>query len=279
MNLDKILDYYNQCYIDYRLIWKIDKTLCIHFGFYDRNHKRHEDAVINMNRVLAKISKINSSDKILDVGCGIGESSIWIGKNFNSDVTGININKIQVEMASGFARKNNVDDMVKFHVRNFMDTKFPKNSFDVIWGLESICYAKNKKRFLSEAKRILKNKGRIIIADGFLKRKNLSSQEKNYMGKWLKGWAVPNLVTFDEFKKYLEDLGFRNIKFREITENVMPSSRRLYLASLFTYPIGKLLQWINVRTKIQTENMISAYYQHITIKKGLWGYGIFYAEK
>jgi len=279
MSSKKVIDYYNQCHTDYRIFWNIHKNYSIHFGFYDKAHKKHDDAVINMNRILAKISKITSKDKILDAGCGIGGSSIWLAKNFGTNVIGINIHKMQVEIAKKLARKNGVDNLVKFFVKDFMDTNFSPNSFDVVWGLESICHGENKKVFLTKAKRVLKNNGRIIIADFFLKKENLTNNEKRDMNKWLYGWALPNLSSVTEFQKYLEELGFKNIEFRDITKNVMPSSRYMYLLAIIGYPVYKFLEYFNIRTKMQIENIISAYYQHKTLKKDLWTYGIFYAEK
>ena len=279
MTSNKVIDYYNETYIDYRILWRLNKNLAIHYGYYDTRHRSHDEAVINMNRVLANIAKITSKDKILDAGCGIGGSSIWIAKNIGASVIGLNIHEGQLKIAEDLAKKYNVGHLIKFVKGDFTDTKFPDNLFDVVWGLESVCYAKNKKDFLKEAKRILKTNGRIIVADGFLQKENLKENEEKEMRKWLGGWAVPNLVSVNNFKKYLEQLNFKNIQFKIIKENVMPSSVRMYRASIFGYPIGKLLELLGLRTKIQTGNIVSAFYQYKTLKKNLWTYGIFYAEK
>ncbi len=274
-----IIEYYNQTYIDYKNIWKTDENLSIHSGFHDKKHTRHNDALINMNRALAKIAKISSKDKVLDCGCGIGGSTIWLAKEIKANLTGININKMQIKMARCLIKENNVKGFVRVVNDDYIKTRFQPKTFDVVWGLESICYAYDKKQFLKEAKRILKENGRIIIADGFLKTKNLNSKEKEEMSIWLNGWAVPNLSTVSEFKKYLKELNFRNIKYKDIKKNVMPSSKRLYYSSIIGYPFGMVLKWLGLRNEIQTNNMIGAYYQHTTLRKGLWTYGIFYAEK
>lgn len=279
MTMREIIEYYDQCHSDYRRLWKLDRNLAIHYGFYDKRHKTHDDAVINMNRVLAKTAKITSKDNVLDAGCGIGGSSIWIAKNIGAKVTGLNIHGAQLKIANNLAREYNVNHLVKFVKGNFMHTRFPNKRFDVIWGLESVCYAENKKDFLMEAKRLLKNKGRIVVADGFLKKENLNSKEKEEMEKWLAGWAVPNLASLTEFRTCLDELGFKNIRFRDVTENVLPSSVRMHKASILAHPASKIFESIGLRTKIQTGNTASAFYQYVTIKKGLWGYGIFYAER
>ena len=232
-----------------------------------------------MNHALAKIAKISSQDKVLDCGCGIGGSTIWLAKEIKADLTGININKMQIKIARELIKENNLESLARVINNDYMKTRFQSKTFDVVWGLESICYACDKKQFLKEAKRILKEKGRIIIADGFLKTKNLSSKEKEEMSIWLNGWAVPNLSTVSEFKRYLKELNFRNIKYKDIRKNVMPSSKRLYYASIIGYPFGMVLKWLGLRNEMQTNNMISAYYQYITLRKGLCTYGIFYAEK
>lgn len=279
MEKNKIVNYYNECHIDYKILWRLDKGMGLHYGFYDGLHTKHDEAVINMNRILAGMVKITPQDKVLDAGCGIGGSSIWIAKNLGANVVGINITDGQLKIAESLAIKNNVASLVKFFKRDFSNTGFPDDSFSVVWGLESICHAQSKKDFIKEAKRILKNSGRIIIADLFIQKENLEANEKNEMKKWLDGWAVPNLASVNEFGKYLEEAGFKNIKFRDVKENIMPSSARMYKASIPGLPIGKLLEFLKIRTKAQTGNIVSAFYQHKTLKNGLWAYGIFSAEK
>lgn len=279
MNENKrVLEYYDQCHIDYKLIWKIHKTHAIHYGFYDKKNRTHKKAVANMNRVLARLAKIKSDDKVLDCGCGVGGSSVWIAKEIGAKVTGVNINKMQIEIAKEFAKEQEVGNKVTFLEKDFTKKMFPKNSFDVLWGIESICYVKDKRKFLKKAAKLLKKRGRIIIADGFIKKEAKKEQERKEMQTWLEGWAVPNIATISKFKKDLKEAGFKNIQYRDIKENVLLSSRRMYLASL-NYPLAKMLELLKIRTKTQTGNVISAYYQYKTLKKDLWTYGIFTAEK
>ena len=200
-------------------------------------------------------------------------------KNLGANVMGVNINESQLSKARALAEINGIQSLVHFIRRNFSDTGLESNSFDVVWGLESICYAEDKKVFLGEAKRVLKNNGRIVVADGFLKKSDLTKKERREMDIWLEGWAVPNLAEAQSFKKDLEELGFRNIVFKDITENVMPSSRRMYWAAVLAYPIAKLMCLVGLRTEVQMKNMDAAYYQQITLRDRLWFYGVFCATK
>lgn len=271
-----IVDYYNQCYSDYKLIWGTGKTLAMHAGFHDKTHRKHSDAVINMNRVLAKAASISPKDKVLDAGCGVGGSAIWLAENYGCSVTGITLSKKQAIMANKVVRKRGLAELVSFCLADFNHAPFPAGSFDVIWGLESICHSPDKRAFIAEAKRLLRNGGRLVIADGFLEDKRDNDHPE--IRRWLDNWAVPNLATIDEFRAWLKEAGFKKIVFRDITDNIKPSSIRIYKAGVVNYPLGKLLELLKLRTKIQTGNIIGAIYQYKTLKQGLWRYGILTAQ-
>lgn len=276
---EKVVKYYDGCLKDYFAIWTTKKDLALHYGFWDKRTKNKSEALLRMNKFLADKAGIKQSDVILDAGCGIGGSSIWLAKNYGTRVFGINISKNHIKLANMFAKENRINHLAKFFVRNFLDTKFKNNSFNVVWGIESVCHANDKKDFISEAKRVLKRGGRLIIADGFIKKDRLNKNEKKVLKKWLDGWAVPNISKIKDFKNYLEMSGFRNIRFFDITEKVIPSSKKLYEYSLIAFPLGKILEWLNIRSKTQTGNIIAAYNQYKLLKNGLCSYGVFYAEK
>ncbi len=279
MSLDSVIEYYEKCHRDFVDFWRIDENLGFHLGFYDKHHKDHNEAVVNMNRVMAEIVGIKRGEKVLDIGCGIGGSLIWLAENFEIKGVGINIVKKQIEIAKQLVREYRLDSKIKFYLRNFYDTGFSQDSFDIVWGLESVCYAEDKKALLREISRILKRNGRLIITEAF-KKENISKKDQiNLREKWLKNWAVPTIVKRAEFLKYLKELDFKDIKFFNITKNVEPSLRQLYLASLYAYPIIRSLELFGLREEIRRKNVLGSYYQYKFLKRGLWEYVIIYASK
>ncbi len=158
-------------------------------------------------------------------------------------------------------------------------TQLPSESFDVVWALENACYAPNKRSLLDEFWRLLRPGGRLVIADGFLTRTTLTPQERQLVERWMSGWAVPNVAGIDEFATWLREAGFRNPDFQDITAHVIPSSRRIYLASVLFYPLGRLLQGIGWRTAMQTRGIASGLHQYRVRRCGLGVYGLFCAVK
>jgi tocopherol O-methyltransferase len=262
------------------MIWEVHKNYSLHFGFHEKNHMRHNDAVVNANRVLAEIARIRAGDRILDAGCGWGGSSVWLARERGADVVGIDLNPTHVKIARELASRTQDKTRIEFSVDDFSKTKFADDSFDVVWGLESICYAKSKEKFIMEAERLLKRGGRLIIADGFLTRDDFSQTEAKVLRSWLEGWAVPNLVSVRSFRGYLEKVGLDNIQFKDITRNVMMSSNRLYFSAIYGgFLSEKLLELARVAKPVHMKNVLAAWYQHVALKKGLWSYGIFYGQK
>jgi tocopherol O-methyltransferase len=164
-------------------------------------------------------------------------------------------------------------------VADFCATGLADESFDVVWALENACYAEDPRAFLAECHRLLRPGGRLIVADRFLTRDELADDEERIVTRWRRGWAIPGVASIARFRQWLGEAGFRAVEFRDITEHVVPSSRRIYVASLLFYPLGLLLYWIGLRTEMQTRGIASGYYQYRARQRGLGVYGIFRAEK
>ncbi len=275
----KIIKYYDDCFIDYRLFWLDSQNLAMHYGFWDEDTTTHSESLIHMNRALSQAIDIKPGSKILDAGCGVGGSSIWLAKNFDVHVTGISLTASQVVRAREYAKKKGVADQVEFKEADYCNTPFADESFDIVWGLESICYAVNKQDFVAEAYRVLRKGGQIVVADGFANKTEFTPEEWEYVVAFLDGCVVPNFATVTEFQSAMENCQFNGINYRDITKEVLPSSEVLYKKSQLTYPIEKILGWLKIRTPSQTANYYAAKSQYQIFKQGLAGYGIFSGTK
>jgi len=204
---DDIVNYYDTCYWDYLFAWANTKNLALHYGYWDTHTKNHSESLLNMNKVLAESIQISGSDYILDAGCGLGGSAIWLAETYGAQVLGITLSKRQAEHATKFAARRGVSDRVKFEAADFCQTPFEDASFDVVWGLESVCYAIRKQDFIKEAYRLLRADGRLVIADGLRNKSQFTAKEWKLVVTCLNGWSVPNLATPNELLEYITDSG------------------------------------------------------------------------
>ncbi len=277
--LRDIVTYYDACYWDYRFAWANSRNLALHYGYWDSGTRNHSESLLRMNQTLAEQIGITKSDYILDAGCGLGGSAIWLAENYGARVHGITLSEKQVDHASRSAQKRGVTGRVKFQSADFCRTPFDDASFDVVWGLESVCYAVHKENFVQEAYRLLKKGGRVVIADGFAKRREFTEKEWNLVVTCLNGWSVPNLATADEMKRYFKDSGFNEIDYRDLSGYTLRSAKHMHRTALMTYPLERISRVLGLRTEVQTANYLAGLYQYQLMKNGISGYGMISAVK
>jgi len=271
--------YYEETWLDYRMLWLNPSNRAIHFGYWDETTRNHSESLLNMNRVLASNLRPEASDRILDCGCGVGGTAMWMAENYDVDVTGITVTPDQVVRGNRYAAERGLDKRVRIALQDYCQMAFPDETFDCVYGLESINYAPSKRQYLSEAFRVLKPGGRIVVQDGFRADRALTPPEHRLQESWLEGWVVPNLSSLPEFAGYAEEVGFTGVTQRDCTPNVIKSCRRLYRVTMACYPIAAALHRVGLRSDLQHGNVRAARDQYRAMRKGLWGYGIVAADK
>ncbi len=275
----KIIEYYKDTENAYKDSWDLNNSLAIHYGYWDEKVKSFPQSLLRMNEVMMELGEIQTIDKVLDAGCGVGGSSIFLASVLGCKVTGITLSERQVQQATENAVAKNVGDLVDFKRMDYGATDFPDASFDVVWGCESICYADDKEKFVKEAYRLLKPGGRLIIADGFVSE--FKNNDNPVIRQWINGWQVNYLETPVRFQSFMQKAGFININYRNISKEASRSSRRLYrfyfLARI--YLLWKKINFSKPATDMQKKNIMACKFQYKGMKKGLWQYGITIGKK
>ncbi len=276
---EKIIQYYKDTENAYKDSWDLNNSLAIHYGYWDEKVSSFPQSLLRMNEVMMETAGIKSTDKVLDAGCGVGGSCIFMAKTVGCTVTGITLSERQVQLATANAKEKNVEGLVDFKTMNYCATDFPDASFDIVWGCESICYADSKEQFIKEAYRLLKPGGRLVVADGFVT--SYENNENPIIRQWIEGWQVNYLESPDRFKSFMQQTGFANINYRDISKEASHSSRRLYKFYFFAkmYLLWKKINFSKPATDMQKKNIQACKYQYKGRKKGLWQYGIITGKK
>ncbi len=276
---EAIVGYYDETWLDYRILWLNKDNLAVHFGYTDESTRSHTDALKNMNRVLADRVRIQPGERVLDAGCGVGGSSLWLATERGAEVVGITLAARQAAMARDNAIRRGVTDRVQFEVADFTATPFPDASFDVVWAVESMCHAPRKAAFYREAARLLRPGGRVVVADFVRAARPLDSTGERLLHEWLDGWAVPDIDTPGEHLAHLASAGFADPRLDDVTTHTRPSLRRLYRMAYWTYPLAVLGRVTGVRSEVQHGNVIASIRQYQALRRDAWFYSILSATK
>lgn len=274
-----IVEYYDQSEVHYKQHLKLDKCLAMHYGYWMPETTSLEEALLNTTKVLAAKARVVETDRVLDAGCGVGGSAVNLARAQGCSVLGITLSDRQVDSAKKNAIRYGVDHLADFERRNFCNTGLAPDSFDVVWAVESVCHANDKREFVEEAHRLLRVGGRLVMADFFSAKIPANADEARVLNGWLDGWAVPGLSAIDEFSDYLSSAGFKIVTVEDSTENIRPSAKHLYQRFMIGFPIHKLYELFSSPTEVQTKNVWTAKLQYDALKKGLWAYYVLMAEK
>ncbi|MCS6822343.1 MAG: methyltransferase domain-containing protein [Microscillaceae bacterium] len=277
----QVVEYYEKCEVAYRDVWDLNNSLAMHYGYWDASVRRLPQSLHRMNEVLAQVACVRRGERVLDAGCGVGGSAIFLAKQYGCEVEGITLLETQVQKAIVYAQQRGVSDKVRFSVQDYTQTGFEARSFDLVWAVESVCHAIDKQAFLQEAYRLLKKGGRLLVADGFCTDKALSPKESALLLTWTSNWAIPHLASVHSFEHKIRQVGFQAVNFQDFTPNIFPSSRRLYFFAHLALLYGYLCKLVgkpygNPHTIANTRG---AKAQYQALKRGLWKYGVFVAKK
>lgn len=274
-----IVAYYDNTWLDYRVLWINKKDRALHFGYYETFKETHSEALIKLNQQMAQRAGISGSDNVLDAGCGQGGSSLWLAANIGCQVVGVTLVPHQQEVASREAKVRKLESRAQFFVKDYLETDFEDRRFTVIWACESLCHAPSKKKFYQEAFRMLAPGGRLIIAEYIRHDRNNTPEDEAIMQNWLNGWSMPDLDTWDEHVQSMQDAGFEQIHAEDVTVHVQPSLNGLYKMSKKLLGMGKILNFLKIRNDIMHHNQVASMSQYEALTKKLWYYCIYSASK
>lgn len=271
--------YYEETWFDYRCFWMNDDNRALHFGWWDGRVASHAESLVRMNQVLASRAGITADDRVLDAGCGVGGSSLWLAENVGAQVEGINVVTEQILRANRYARERGLTDRVRFSEQDYTATSFPDDSFTVLWVQESFCHASDKPAFWREAARLLASGGRLVMHD-YLRAAAAppSSRDQKLLQSWLDGWVMPSLATEDELRRDSRDAGFASIDVEDVSERVAPSLRRLHRVTVPFAPLLSVFHRRGWRSDVQHGNTVAALSQWRAFRRGLWYPGLVVAR-
>ena len=276
---EKVVDYYNNTYWQYRIIWLNPQNRSMHYGYWDEKVKNHAQSMLRMNEVLAERAPLAEGMRVLDAGCGVGGGSLWLAEHHPVQVEGVTLAQSQVERASRYAAERGVAERVHFSVQDYCATQFPEASFDRVWAVESLCHAPDKKAFAREAYRLLKPGGYVLVADFFRSAEHLTPAGEKGLQAWLETWAVPDLVTISGLAETFKSAGLELVSAEDDTAKVWRSAVRLARWGYVAWPVVQVGKALRLMNQTAVRNYQSSLLQYRALKQGLWQHGLVVARK
>ncbi len=201
-----------------------------HYGFANKVSDIffNDRMVKNLSNLIAESLGIvgnGNNQNIFDAGCGVGDVSAIVAKHYNeAKIYGVTISTKQCTIAQ---QKHSKTDKFCIVEGDFENTQFEDNFFDVVFFVDSICHGEgdDKNAAVSEAYRLLRSGGRLVVCDVFLQKpKSRWSKWFNFVNEqMLDQWRVNEWIIEEQFKKSAEQIGFVDYKAINLKWKIVPS--------------------------------------------------------
>ena len=165
-------------------------------------------AVTRMVEVIVEPAAIANDHHVLDAGCGVGGTAVHLARAIGCKVIGVNINRMQLEIARQKATDAGLEDRVDFlYADCSRNLPFADASIDVVVNIESACHYDDRSNFLREASRVLKPSGKIVAMD-WMARDGLTAEEYDeYIVPLCRPFAVSGLESQSTYSEKLRGAG------------------------------------------------------------------------
>jgi tocopherol O-methyltransferase len=207
----KVVAHYNLVSPYYLALWGEH----LHHGYWVTGDESIHTAQVQLIEHLAERAQIKSGSEVLDIGCGMGASSLYLTKHFHSSAIGITISSVQLEMANKAAAETGLD--AAFLLMDAEAMVFDRQ-FDLLWSIESISHYHDRRKFFTSAAKLLKPGGTFAIIDWFKKEGLSSAQIGKFIDPIERGMFV-ELQTMDEYASYFTSNGLRVVHRENLNGN------------------------------------------------------------
>lgn len=120
---------------------------------------------------LAELCHIGEGSTVLDVGCGVGATPVYLAKRYGCRVIGVDIVPRMIERCEEKARREGVADQTEFRVADPQELLFDDDTFDAVITESVAAFPEDKQRAANEYARVTKPGGSVGLNEStWLKR-------------------------------------------------------------------------------------------------------------
>jgi tocopherol O-methyltransferase len=246
-----------------------------HHGYFENGN---EDSIVAQEKLIQKLAallELNPNSQLLDVGCGIGGSSIYLAKHYSLKVIGVTLSRQQIAIATAQAQAQNIENVTfKIDDAHFL-ANINSETQDIVWSLESCEQFYDKTLFLQNAYRVLKPEGKLMLATWCSDREEFTGKLAKQYQKICLAFDTPYLPTIDYYSKMIRE---QNYQLQQVADwsDAVKQSWQIGLSNIKRYPWFKLFKFGGFS---ELRFLLNLKLMNEFFHKGMIRYGVFLAKK
>jgi MPBQ/MSBQ methyltransferase len=114
---------------------------------------------------LAEMAGLDGSERVLDVGSGLGGPSRFLAWRYGCRVSGVDLTAEFCRVADLLTELTGLRDRVDYRQGSALDLPFPDASFEVVWSQNAAMNISDRDRLYAEMHRVLKPGGKLALQE------------------------------------------------------------------------------------------------------------------
>lgn len=205
----------------------------VHLGYWPdgspamRSGSEFEVAQARLNEFVVGRAALESGDRVLDVGCGLGGTLAYLNEHLDDmRLVGVNIDERQLQLCRTLKARGS--NRLQWQLADACQLPFPDNSFDCVLSIEAMFHFTSRRQFFSEVFRVLKPQGRFVATDMVIEKSLTDLQVPGFLfeailsdgyGPWPEFWAASQCHALIAEQVGLEELEWLDISSQTVASH------------------------------------------------------------
>ncbi len=150
--------------------------------------------------ILAELRALPPEPKVLDLGCGVGASLLYLARRLPIIGEGVTISPLQAKHAAELFDRAGMTGL-RCREGNFLALPSDLHHIDLAFSIEAFVHTPDVAGYFTEAARVIRPGGQLVICDHFLTHRaslNPSDTEQTWLREFRAGWKTGPLVTVED---------------------------------------------------------------------------------
>ena len=218
----------------YRSFWDSEGSL--HWGYFENLDSASPDEFLGAcqrwNQHMLQRSGITKESKVLDLGCGNGNTAVWLAQQTGCEVVGIDISQVRIDNARDKSKSHPTLNL-SFHKASATNLPFADGEFTHVWSQATIYHIHDRNTALKEIHRVLKEGGTLLFDDLTTPVAEVSEMAHRYVYERLLFDPTFSQASYTEC---LSQLGLMVIEAQDLSPHLGKSYQLLSQLALPQYP-------------------------------------------